>query len=274
MSFLLTIWRACRRLGAKQLGLLSAGVAFYALLAVFPAIAAVLALAGLFTEPQDVVTQLDGMSVLLPDQAADILLQQASDVAGANDDGLSLALMLGVGFAIYLATRATTGMIHGLNVVHNRAETRGLVQYWATVVWLTASLFLGTVMLFLLLVGLPTVLEFLPQDILSLETADTLRGLRWIVVAVLFLVGLSLLFRFGPCGGCVRWVSPGLCIAGLLWFAGSFGFTIYVAEIADYNESFGSLGGVIVLLTWFWLSAFVVLFGALIDAEADALNHP
>ena len=102
-------------------------MAFYALLAVFPAIAAVLALAGLFTEPQDVVAQLDGMSALLPDQAADILLQQASDVAGANDEGLSLALMLGVGFAIYLATRATTGMIHGLNVVHNRDETRNLI---------------------------------------------------------------------------------------------------------------------------------------------------
>lgn len=272
MRFILTLWRAARRLGPTQIGLLSAGVAFYALLAVFPAIAAVLALAGLFTEPQQVLTQLDGMSALLPDQAAEILLQQASDVAGANEDGLSLALMLGVGFAIYLATRATTGMIHGLNVVHEREETRGLLRYWATVIWLTASLFLGTVMLFLLLVALPAVLELLPNDILALETAETLRALRWIGVAVLFLAGLSILFRFGPCGGCATWISPGLFVAGVLWFAGSFGFTIYVAEIANYNESFGSLGGVIVLLTWFWLSAFVVLFGALIDAEAAMLE--
>lgn len=271
MTFMLLLWRVVRRVGPTQIGLLAAGVAFYALLAAFPAIAAVLALAGLFTDPADVVVQLEGVAELLPDEASGILMHQATEVAGATDDGLSLALGLGVAFAVYLATRATTGMIHGLNVVFRREETRGVVVYWVTVVWLTAALFIGTVILFLLLVGLPAVLDLLPEEFLTLETADGLRALRWLVVALIFLLGLALLYRFGPAGGRSRWISPGLAVAAVLWFAGSFAFTLYVAEIANYNESFGSLGGVIVLLTWLWLSAFFVLLGALVDAEAEAI---
>ena len=266
MRFLIAVWKAARRTGSIKLSLLSAGIAFYALLAVFPAIAAVLALAGLFAEPSDVVTQLEGLGDLLPEQAAAILLDQATEVSGANSEGLSLALALAVAFAINLATRATTGMIHGLNVSHQLEETRGFFRYWAVVIWLTAALFIGVVILFLLLVGLPAVLAVLPSSLLTLETADLVLALRWIVVAVVFLTGLSFLYRFGPSGGHRRWVSPGLVLAAIMWFLGSFGFALYVAEFGNYNESFGSLGGVIILLTWLWLSAFIVLFGAMIDA--------
>jgi len=214
-----------------------------------------------------VVTQLEGVARLMPDQAANILLDQAGKVAGSNDEGLSLTLAFAVGFAIYLSTRATTGLMHGLNVVRNRDETRGFIMYWATVIWLTVALFVGVVLLFLLLVGLPTVLDLLPEEILTLETADALKAGRWLVVALIFLAGLALLYRYGPAGGTKRWLSPGLLLAAALWFIGSFAFTVYVANFADYNASFGSLGGVIVLLTWLSLSAFFVLLGALLDAE-------
>ncbi len=274
MKFLRTLWRVASRIGPTQIGLLAAGIAFYSLLAVFPAIAAVLALAGLFTEPVDIVTELEGFARLLPDQAADILLQQASAVAGSADGGLSIALALGVGFAVYLSTRATTGLIHGLNSVHKRTETRGFIKFWFTVIWLTAALLAGTVLLFLLLVGLPAVLSVMPDEFLSLEAADALRVARWFVMALIFVVGLSILYRYGPAGGRKRWVSPGLFVATALWFAGSFAFSVYVAEVANYNESFGSLGGVIVLLTWLWLSAFFVLLGALVDAETDRFSRP
>ena len=269
MNVFFVLWRVARRVGSSQIGLLAAGVAFYALLAVFPAIAAIIALAGLFTEPDAVVTQLEGVARLMPEQAATILLDQASKVAGATDEGLSLTLALGVGFAIYLASRATTGLIHGLNVVHRREDTRSIVRYWATVIWLTATLLAGTVLLFVLLVVTPAALALLPAELLTVQTAELLRGLRWIIVALIFVVGLATLYRFGPAGGRPRWVSPGIAIAAALWFLGSFAFTTYVANFGNYNESFGSLGGVIILLTWLWLSAFFVLLGALVDAEIE-----
>lgn len=267
MGILIVFWRVICRVGPTQIGLLAAGVAFYALLAVFPAIAAVIALAGLVTEPDAVVAQLEGVGQVMPDEAADILLDQAAKVAGTADEGLTLALAFGVAFAIYLSTRATTGLIHGLNVVLRREEDRGFVVYWATVILLTAALLFGTTLLFVLLVVAPAILAFLPAEILAVETADALRAGRWLVVVLLFLAGLAVLYRFGPSGDRPRWLSPGLILASVLWFAGSFVFSLYVANFGYYNESFGSLGGVIILLTWLWLSAFFVLLGALFDAE-------
>lgn len=260
-------WRVICRVGPSQIGLLSAGVAFYALLAIFPAIAAIVALAGLFTEPDAVVSQLEVVARLMPIQAATILLDQASKVAGATDEGLSITLIVGFAFAVYLATRATTGMIHGLNVVHRRVDTRSMFRYWWTVVWLTVTMLIGTVLLFVLLVVTPAILAFMPQEVMSLETAGLIRGVRWILVALIFATGLGLLYRYGPAGGQPRWISPGILIASGLWFLGSFAFALYVSNFGYYNEAFGSLGGVIILLTWLWLSAFFVLFGALVDAE-------
>ncbi len=256
------IWRSF----ADQIGLIAAGVAFYVLLAIFPAIAALVALAGLFADPGAVVEQLDSLAKVLPDQAAAILINQAKKVAGASNEGLSLTLTLGVIFAIYLSTRATTSLIHGLNVAHQCKDNRGLVAYWTTVVLLTVGVMLGAILMSLLLVGLPTILAFLP---LERETLQLLAASRWIVVVLVLLAGLALVFRFGPADAQHRWVwfSPGIFLAVILWFAASLGFAAYVENFGRYNETFGSLGGVIVLLTWLWLSTFIVLMAAIVDVE-------
>ncbi len=269
------IWSVARRAGPSQISVIAAGVAFYSLLAVFPAITAVIALAGLFIEPDAVVAQFETIARFIPEDAARILVGEATKVAGAGEDGLSLAFAFGVGFAIYLSTRATTALIHGLNAVHQRSENRGFFRFWVTVVMLTASLVFGTALMFILLVGTPTVLAFIPSDLIDVSTADMVRAVRWIVLGVLLVFGLSVLYRYGPADRAGRtgrkrpwrWLTPGSALATVLWFAGSFGFSLYVTHFADYNASFGSLGGVIVLLTWLWLSAYVVLLGALLDAE-------
>ncbi len=276
MRRVLTIlWAVTLRVGPSQISVIAAGVAFYALLAIFPAIAAVIALAGLFIEPEAVVAQFETVARFIPEDAARILIGEASSVAAAGEDGLSLAFAFGIGFAIYLSTRATTALIHGLNVACQRDENRGVFRYWVTVVLLTAALVFGTAILFIVLVGAPAVLSFLPSDIIAVSTAELVRGARWVLLGAVLLFGLSLLYRFAPADPSDdaegtkmwRWLTPGSALASVLWFAGSFGFSLYVTHIADYNASFGSLGGVIVLLTWLWLSAYVVLLGALLDAE-------
>lgn len=261
------------RISSTQISLIAAGVAFYTLLAAFPAIAALVALAGLVTEPASVVAQLQTVTELMPDQAALIVLHQAQLVAGAPDEGLSLTLWLGVGFAIYLSTRATTSLIHGLNQVNGRNEDRGALQFWTVVVLLTAAILFGSVMLLLLMIGVPAALAFLPLDF---ATETLIRVVRWGVVAAVVVIGLGVVYHWGPAGRTPRWrlLSPGSAIAAFLWFAGSYAFAYYVANIAQYNQTFGSLGGVIVLLTWLWLSAYVVLLGALIDAERNSGKTP
>lgn len=260
--------RFATRVMPSQIGLIAAGVAFYALLAAFPAIAALMALAGLFTDPGAVVQQLNAVATVLPDEAAAILINQARGVAGQSDEGLSLTLMLGVAFAIYLLTRATTSMIHGLNIAFDETEERGLIRFWGAVIFLTVAILFGGLILVLLLVGLPALLAFVPW---AFETERLIRGLRWIVVALVFMAGLSGLYRWGPSRGEARWrwLTTGSVLASLLWFAGSMGFAVYVSNFANYNETFGSLGGVIILLTWLWLSAFIVLLGGLLDAEIE-----
>lgn len=262
-------WRVARRVGPDQLGLIAAGIAFYALMAVFPAIAALTALAGLFADADAVVVQLQSFTQYLPDEAALILLNQANNVASSSDQGLSLALALGVGFAIYLSTRATTSLIHGLNVAFRERESRGVVLFGTNVVLLTTALLFGVVVLALLLIGLPTALAFIPVDV---GTEQTLAAARWILVAAVVIAGMSVLYRWGPSRSSAkwRWFTPGTMISSMLWFVGTIGFSIYVANFGNYNKTFGSLGGVIILLTWLWLSAFIVLLGALLDAEVDA----
>lgn len=270
------LWAVTTRVGSSQIGVIAAGVAFYSLLAVFPAIAAIVALAGLFIAPEAVVAQFETVTRFVPEEAASILINEASDVAGAEDEGLTLAMVLGVAFAIYLTTRATTALIHGLNRARASRETRGFVQYWSTVVLLTASLVVGAALMFVLLVATPTILAFVPEEIVPGSTAEAVRAARWVVLTLLVMLGLAVLYRFGPAdaheGGAPggrgwRWLTPGSALAAVLWVAGSFGFSLYVAHFGNYNASFGSLAGVIILLTWFWLSAFVVLLGALLDAE-------
>lgn len=270
------LWAVVKRVGPSQIGVIAAGIAFYALLSVFPAITAVVALAGLFIEPEAVVAQFETVTRFVPEEAAAILIDEASKVAGAGDEGLTLAVALGVGFAIYLSTRATTALIFGLNTVHDRVENRGFLMFWGVVILLTTALVFGVALMFVLLVVAPTVLAFVPEEVVPGTAAEAVRVVRWIILGAVVLLGLSVLYRFGPTGrsgGTVatrrkwRWVTSGSALAAVLWISGSFGFSLYVTHFANYNASFGSLAGVIILLTWLWLSAFVVLLGALLDVE-------
>lgn len=262
------ILRVLQRTKSSGISLIAAGVAFYALFAAFPAIAAIMALAGLFTEPERVVSQLQEFTDFLPEDAGSILIKQANAVAGSSDEGLSLTLWLGVGFAVYLSTRATASIIHGLNIAFQADEDRGFFAYWVTVVLLTTAILFSASLLLLLLVGLPTFLAFVPLD---LGTEQIIRSARWIAVMLVFMAGLASLYHWGPAGHRPhrRWFSAGAVLAVVLWVAGSYGFAIYVSNFGNYNETFGSLGGVIILLTWLWLSGFIVLLGALLDAEIE-----
>ena len=261
--------RVWGEIGKDHVGLIAAGVAFYGLLAIFPGIAAAMAIAGLVTEPQQIVDQLQQVSQVLPQEAATIIVDQAAAVAGSEEGGLGLAAIVGILLAIYSASKGMSSLMEGLNVAYDEEEKRGIVHRTIDTLWLTLMLILG------LLIGLGSTIV-LPAVLGILGLGDTLEWVvsfaRWPILLVLTLLGLAVLYRFGPSRDHPQWswLTPGAAVATVLWVIGSAGFAFYVSNFASYNETFGALGGAIILLMWLWLSAYIVLIGAELNSEMEA----
>ncbi|EYD74446.1 Ribonuclease BN [Rubellimicrobium mesophilum DSM 19309] len=257
-----------KEMSDDHVGLIAAGVAFYGLLAIFPGIVAAMAIAGLFLDPNAVVNQLQGLSQFLPQEAAQIVIDQATAVAGSESGGLGLAAIFGILVALYSASKGVTSLMDGLNVAFEVEEKRGIIRYYLTAFALTIGLILG----FLLIVAILALLPVLLSVFRFGDFTQTLVGIiRWPVVLAVLAVGLAILYRYAPSRGPVpwHWITPGAAAACILWLIGSIVFAIYVQNFGAYNETFGALGGVIVLLTWLWLSAFIVLMGAEVDSEIE-----
>lgn len=252
-----------------RVGLIAAGVAFYGLLALFPAITAVLAIGGLLIDPGQIIDQLEALSGIVPAAAMEIIETQATAVAGSREGGLGLAAVLGIGLAIYSASKGMSSLIEGMNVAYDEQEERGFLRLKLETLALTFLLIFAVVVGFLVMTGLPALL-----GIVSLGFLTEVLGTA-IVIALLVpltILGLGVLYRYGPSRDPaeVKWVTPGAIAASVLWLAGSALFAFYVANFGSYNESFGTLGGVIVLLMWLWISAYVIILGAELNAEMEA----
>lgn len=254
---------------ADHIGLIAAGVAFYGLMALFPAITALLAIGGLMVEPSQIVDQISQLEGVVPDEVMEIIIGQATEVAGSREGGLGLAAVAGILIALYSASKGMNSLIEGMNVAYDEEEKRGF--FMKTFVTLTLTVFLITGLLVGLLATLavPSVIALVDAGPVT-EILGSL--LAWGVLLVMTMAGLAVLYRYGPSRDKpeLLWASPGAIAACVLWLAGSAGFAFYVGNFGSYNESFGALAGVVVLLMWLWISAFIVLLGAEINAEVEA----
>ncbi|KRS18379.1 YihY/virulence factor BrkB family protein [Roseovarius indicus] len=265
-------WDICRRLiagiPADHLSVVAAGVAFFGLLAIFPAVVALISIAGVLLDPADVASQLEVYVTMLPQEAAAIIEDQILKVTGGDEKATGFAAILGLLLAIYGATRGMMTLMEGMNIAYGERETRGFVRLYATGVALTVVIIVGLLTALVFMIVLPAVVGFLGLSG-AMETAIT--WLQWPVLAVLAILGLAVLYRFGPARTPARWrwISPGAVVAMILWMIGTIGFSLYTQNFASYNETYGTLGGVIILLTWLWLSSFIVLAGAKLNAEIE-----
>ncbi|MAM63572.1 YihY/virulence factor BrkB family protein [Maritimibacter sp. UBA3975] len=264
--------RVFKRIQEDRISLTAAGVAFFGLLALFPAITAIIAIGGLFFAPAEITGPIDRFSDVLPDGAASIITDQATSVAGSQDGGLGLAALLGLLLAIYSASKGVTNLVAGLNVAYAEREQRGFIRERLTVLSLTAFLVIGVVVALGVVLVFPAIMNLLPLGEVGKTIA--LAG-QWAALFVLTIGAFSVLYRFGPDRAKARWsyVLPGTLVACVMWIVASAGFAIYVENFGSYQESFGALAGAIVLLLWLWLSAFVVLIGAELNAEIEAQRH-
>ncbi len=252
----------------KNLSLLAGGVAFYAMLAIFPALAALVAVYGLLANPAIVQHQINEMRGVIPADAQKLLTTYLTSLAKTGGSKLGLGLIISLAFALWSAREGTTGLMGALNVTYEEQEKRSFVRYEGIGLLMTFAAIAFGIVALLLIAALPAALKLLPFG-------NEVRTLGWIapwpVLIVMFVLALAATYRFAPSRTHPRWrwVSWGSILATALCIAGSVGFTFYVAKFGNYEKTFGALGAVVVLLTWLYLCAYAILIGGCMDAEME-----
>jgi membrane protein len=260
--------RTAKEFGDDRLMTEAAGITFYTLLALFPAIAALVSLYGLVANPETVEQQLQTLSGVVPGGGMQIIEEQVRRVTSQPDSALGFGAIFGLLVSLWSANAATKAVFDSLNVVYEEEEKRGFVKRTL----MTLAFTLGGLLFFILAMAavlvLPAVLNFVGLG----STVEWLLHIgRWPLLAVAVALLLAAVYRFGPSRSRARWrwVSWGSAVAAVAWLLASGGFSWYVANFGSYNETYGSLGAVIGFMTWIWISAAVVLFGAELNAEME-----
>jgi membrane protein len=247
------------------IGLIAAGVAFYFFLAAFPALTALVSLYGLFSDPAFVRDQLNLLHNFLPAQSLKILANQAEAITESSAGALGIGLFIGLGLTVYSATKGVKALIQGLNITFNEKEKRNLLILNGRAFTLTFVMMLYFLFSLSLVAVMPAIFAFLH---IPNEISTTLLLLRWPLLLFSAIVGLQMIYHYAPSHTKKkwRWISWGSVCATLSWLIGCNLFSLFVSNFGNFNETYGSLGAVAILLLWFWLSSLVVLFGAEINA--------
>lgn len=256
------------RISNDNLSIIAAGVAFYLFMALFPGIAAAVSILGLMMDPNDVERFVASASAVLPPDALNLVREQVHEFVSAPAQTLGISLFISVALAIWSATAGVKAIMTALNIAYQEHEQRGFIKYNAQAIVLTVASIIFAVVALALVAAVPAVLQNLTLPQLF---ADILNALRWIILGAMFVFALAVLYRYGPSREKPQWhwVSWGAAVATILWLAGSALFSLYVTHFAGYNKTYGALAAIVILLMWFYLTAFVVLLGAELNAEME-----
>lgn len=248
--------------------IVSAGAAFYAFLAIPPMLAAVLSIYGLVVDPERVSEQLAELSQVLPAQAQEIVGEQLRQVASSSGTALGLSFVISLVLSLWGSMKATKALMTACNVAYDEEERRGFLRLNGVALMLTLGtiLFLGVSLALVAIV--PAVVSIVG---LAGVARAAIEVARWGALALLVLGSLALLYRFAPSRRRARWrwVTWGSALATGAWIAVSALFSVYVANFGSYDETYGSLGAIVVLLFWLYLTAYVIMLGAELNAELE-----
>lgn len=260
--------RAWREAKSDQVPLLAAGVAFFSFLAMFPALIAAVMLYGLVRDPADVQRQIESLSDTLPADASSLVSTQLEAITSTSSGSLGIGLLVSLLLALWSASGGVGNIMSAVNIAYDEEETRGFVKRKALSLALTLAAIVFVVVAISLVAAAPAVLD-------SLVGAGPVRwGLeaaRWLGLLAAMAFALAVLYKVAPDRDDARfsWVSVGAVVATVVWLVASLGFSLYVDNFGSYNKTYGALAGVVVLLIWLWLTMYVVLLGAEINAEAE-----
>ncbi len=266
-------WKVLKRTwaeaGEDNIGLIAAGTAFYGFAAIVPLLASVVLIYGLVADTATVVANIRALFGVLPDDAARLIGDQLATVVGTSEGKKGFGLVIALGIALYGGTKGASSIVTALNIAYEQRETRGFIA-----LNLLAFAITGGAVALAIVAALSTAVFALLDSLIPTAPAIVLTALRftgYAVLAALGVTGAACLYRFGPDRAKAKWVwlTPGSLAATLIWLAATIGFGFYVSRFGNYGATYGSLSAVIVLLTWLWLSAYVFLLGAELNAELE-----
>lgn len=260
--------RIFKQMNEDNLSLVAAGVAFYALLAIFPAIAAVVSIYAYFSSPTDISEHLSLFVTLLPDSSRELILSQVSSLAQSSNASLSISALGTLVLTIWSSSKGSQALITACNISYREYEKRSffkallvrfLFSMGAIIVAIFSLIIIGILPIVLNLVGLKEGIDLL------------IKLISWPLLALIFNFTLVLLYRYAPHRKPAkwRWITIGSSIATVLWILASIGFSFYVSRFSSYNETYGSLGGVVIMLMWLYISAYIVILGASTNAATE-----
>jgi membrane protein len=246
----------------------AAGVTYYALLALFPGIAAVVSIYGLFADPSSIVSHVDTMTGFAPGGAIDVIRDQLTRLSAQGSTNLGVGFLIGLLISLWSANSGIKALFDSLNVVYEEEEKRSFIRLNAVTLTFTIATIAFLLIALACVVAFPVILSHLPAPGV---TGRLLNIARWPILLVLVAFGLTLIYRYGPSRTEPRWqwITWGGAFAAITWLAASALFSWYAANFGNFNKTYGSLGAIIGFITWMWLSIIVVLVGAKLNAEIE-----
>jgi len=252
---------------------ISAGVTFYALLAIFPAIAAMVSIYGLFASLKTIDADLSSLGTLMPGGAIDVVGEQIKHVVANGSGTLGAAALAGIAISVWSANAGVKAMFDALNIVLKEQETRGFLRLNAISLLFTVGGLLFALLAVAFVIAVPAYLKTIGWN----GRLDWLIDIgRWPLLWAVIALAIALLYRFGPSRNDIpwQWISWGSALGSLIWLAASMMFSWYAADFGNYNKTYGSLGAVIGFMTWIWISAIIVLVGEELNETLDKLQNP
>jgi membrane protein len=260
--------RAWQSSQEDNISLLAAGVAFFGFLALFPALISLVTLVGLIADPAKITQQVQSFTAGLPPASRQLISEQLNAITQSSGGALTIGLVVSLLAALWSASSGTSSLMTAVNIAYEEKETRSFLKLRGIALLLTLGTVVFLVLTLALIAVVPVVLQAMPLGPVGTILAQVLR---WALLLALIIFGLAVLYRVAPDRNPpkFRWVTVGSVVAALLWLLGSAGFSLYVNFFGNYNKTYGALAGVIVLLLWLYLTSYVVLLGAEINAQAE-----
>lgn len=261
--------RVYSQLTVDHIAIVAAGVAFYFFLALFPTFIAAISIFGLLMEPAQIQQQISEIAHILPEQSSQMISDILEEIAEKSGQALGWGFILSILFSFWSAQQGTKAVFEGINVAYDEVDERGFFKFnGLTLLFTLGGIVIGIISTALVVV-LPAIIENINLPASGVEIIIT--WLRWPVMALIVMGVLAITYKIAPDrrNPEFSWVSWGAVIATVLWLAGSILFSIYISNFGNYDRMYGSFSAVIVLMLWFYITAYVILLGAEINSEME-----
>ncbi|WP_300437761.1 YihY/virulence factor BrkB family protein [Christiangramia sp.] len=260
--------RVFKEMQADHVQIVSAGVAFYFFLSIFPTIVVAISIYSLVLEPAQIQEQLSRLTLILPQQAYGMITDILNPVINQDREEIGWGLAISILVSIWSANKGTSALFQGINIAYDEIDTRGLIKKnLITLLFTLAGVVIGLISL-LIVIFFPLLVKNIG---LNSGLENILTWLRWVILGIILILTLSMVYKIAPnrTNPKFRWVSWGAILGTIFWLAGSMAFSWYVSNFGSYDDLYGSFAAVAILMLWLFLTAFIVLIGAEINSEME-----